>query len=271
MPAIGIHRVSFAYGDGRAVLRDIDLTLASGGFVSLLGPSGCGKSTLLRLIAGLSQPTAGHIDLDGVPVAGPGLDRGVVFQDYSLFPWMTVGENVVLALRQAFPDQTREDYRERAHAYLELVNLDDAYGKLPKELSGGMRQRGALARTLALGSPTLLLDEPFGALDPINRLAMQDLLHNLFVRSTPKKTIVFVTHDVEEALFLGERVLVIGATSGQIIADLPVPFTGERNRETLYASKEFGALRDTVFESYHRDIRTTLQAPSVVATPSEGI
>ncbi len=271
MPNIGIHSVAFAYGDGRSVLRDIDLTIDSGSFVSLLGPSGCGKSTLLRLIAGLSLPTSGHIDLDGVPITGPGLDRGVVFQDYSLFPWMTVGENVMLAFCQRFPHLTRAQCREQVHAYLELVNLADAYGKLPKELSGGMRQRGALARTLALSSPTLLLDEPFGALDPINRLHMQDLLRDLFVHSAPKKTVVFVTHDVEEALFLGERVLVLGATSGRIIADLPILFSRDRNRETLYASREFIALRDTVFESYHQDIRTTLQAPSVVATPSEGI
>jgi NitT/TauT family transport system ATP-binding protein len=270
MPEIAINQVSFAYETGQPVLREIDLVIENGSFVSLLGPSGCGKSTLLRLIAGLDTPTSGDIRQSGVSIAGPGLDRGVVFQDYSLFPWMTVGENIVLALRQVVKGRSKAEYRELAEKYLALVNLPNVYKKLPRELSGGMRQRGAIARTLALGSPTLLLDEPFGALDPVNRLDMQDLLHNIFVSSSPKKTVIFVTHDVEESLFLGERVLVMGA-AGQVIADISVPFGATRNRELLYGSGEFAELRNTIFESYHRDIKAALQAPSLLKSVSEGI
>jgi NitT/TauT family transport system ATP-binding protein len=271
MPDISIQNLRFAYEDGRPVLNGVTLDIADGSFVSLLGPSGCGKSTLLRILAGLSAPTAGTVILDGAPVTGPGLDRGVVFQDYSLFPWLSVGENIALAIRQARPGIPRARARELAGDYLGLVNLADAFAKLPRELSGGMRQRGAIARTLALGSPTLLLDEPFGALDPVNRLRMQDLLRGLFVKSSPRKTVVFVTHDVEEALFLGERVIVLGATSGQVIADLPAPFGAERGRDTLYASRAFTELRDRVFEAYHRDLRDFIAAPAIVASPSEGI
>lgn len=270
MPSLEIDHLHFSY-NGHPVLKDIHLTIQSGSFVSLLGPSGCGKSTLLRLIAGLDSPSSGHITLNRDPIAGPGIDRGMVFQDYSLFPWMTVGENVVLALRQAVPNRRKTEYQELAQSYLEMVNLQDAYNKLPRQLSGGMRQRGAIARTLALGSPVLLLDEPFGALDPLNRLRLQDLLLEILIHADPPRTVVFVTHDVEEAIFLGERVLVMGAGSGQVIADVPVPFPRPRRRDAVYASEEFSKLRNQIFEYYHQDVRENLHPSSSVTTPAEGI
>ena len=270
MPRIEISNLHFGY-TGHTVLRDINLTIGNGTVVSLLGPSGCGKSTLLRLVAGLALPTSGRITLDGAPITGPGLDRGVVFQDYSLFPWMTVGENVVLALKQAVRGKTRAELVDLARSYLEMVNLPGVFDKLPKELSGGMRQRGAIARTLAVGSPVLLLDEPFGALDPVNRLRLQDLLQELLGTSQPRKTVLFVTHDVEEAILLGERVIVLGGATGSVLADLPVPFQRPRRRQDIYASAEFSLLRNTVFEAYHRDIRASMEAEALVSSSAEGI
>jgi len=271
MSYLKIDDVSFGYGDRKAVLSHIDLSVEKGSFVSLLGPSGCGKSTLLRLIAGLESPHAGSIAVNGLPIEGPGLDRGMVFQDYSLFPWMTVGENIELGLRQANPGKKSSQCRELASEFLELVNLRNVYGSLPRQLSGGMRQRAAIARTLALGSPILLLDEPFGALDPVNRLAMQDLLHDLCQHADPVKTVVFVTHDVEEALFLGDRVVMLGAASGHVIADLPVAFPGKRRREQLYASDEFSKLRNAIFESYHRDVQSVLEENISITSIGQGI
>lgn len=163
-----IDNVSFAY-EGQPTLADITLTLPVGEFVSLLGPSGCGKSTLLKLLAGLLSPAQGQLSWQGRKIDGPALERGVVFQDYSLFPWMTLEENLSLALAKAHPETERKWRRQLTAEYLELVGLADASGKYPFELSGGMQQRGAIARALAVGSPVLLMDEPFGALDPINR------------------------------------------------------------------------------------------------------
>src|SRR6266702_189742 len=175
MHEVALNNVNYSYGSNQ-VLRDITLTAAAGDFVCLLGPSGCGKSTLLRLLAGLSRPDSGSITLDGKEITGPGLDRGVVFQDYSLFPWMTTGQNIILALEQAFPGKTKNENREIAANYLDMVGLPDSSDKLPGQLSGGMRQRAAIARAFAINSPVLLMDEPFGALDAITRARLQDLL-----------------------------------------------------------------------------------------------
>lgn len=165
MHEIALHNISYAYGSQK-ILDNISFTAAAGEFVCLLGPSGCGKSTLLRLLAGLAQPSAGSLTLDGRRISGPGLDRGVVFQDYGLFPWMTAGQNVVLALEQAFPGRSKADQRETAQEYLEMVGLGTVFNKLPSALSGGMRQRAAIARAFAINSPVLLMDEPFGASMP---------------------------------------------------------------------------------------------------------
>jgi NitT/TauT family transport system ATP-binding protein len=260
MPEIAIHNVAFSYGS-QSILKAIDFTACAGEFVCLLGPSGCGKSTLLRLLAGLAQPTSGSLTLDGSPIKGPGLDRGVVFQDYSLFPWMSTGQNVVLALSQAFPSQSKAELAETAQAYLEMVGLADVFHKLPGALSGGMRQRAAIARAFAINAPVLLMDEPFGALDAITRARLQDLLLQLWqVNSAERKTVFFVTHDVEEALLLASKVVVMGlnpdcSVRGVFDVDLPRP----RLRQDLYSNLSFTQLRDKLISELHADVLEDLE------------
>jgi NitT/TauT family transport system ATP-binding protein len=268
-PALELDSVSFGYGTG-AVLADLSLELSEGEFVSLLGPSGSGKSTVLRLLSGLEIPQRGHIRHRGKQVTGPGIDRGVVFQDYSLFPWMTLTENVVLAIGKAHPQLDRKQRRELAEEYLELVGLADAHGKYPQELSGGMCQRGAIARALAMGAPVLLMDEPFGALDPVNRTRLQDLLLEVWNSSRPARTIVFVTHDVDEAILLADRVVVLGACPGRIIADLDVPIPRPRPRRQTYLRQEFQELRKAVTEYLQGDMLQRLSAADTMAE-AEGI
>jgi len=257
--ALELQSVSFSYGGG-AVLENLSLTVAQGELVSLVGPSGSGKSTVLRLLAGLEKPTAGRIRHHGVDVVGPGLDRGIVFQDYSLFPWMSLAENVTLAIGKAHPQLARDRRRELADEYLALVGLGDALRKYPQELSGGMCQRGAIARVLAMGAPILLMDEPFGALDPVNRTRLQDLLLEVWSSTRPARTIVFVTHDVDEAVLLADRVVVLGASPGRIIADLAVAIPRPRPRKETFARAEFATLRRTVNDHLHGDMLAQLSA-----------
>ena len=245
----GVH---FAYGN-TPILDNIQLNLPTGQFVSLLGASGSGKSTLLRLIAGLQPAGRGRLFWAGRPIKGPGLDRGVVFQDYALFPWMSVVDNLALAIGKARPETRAAERSEAARQALRRVGLEDALDKYPFELSGGMRQRAAIARALAVGSPLLLLDEPFGALDPVNRARLQDVLLEVWEAATPKTTVVFVTHDVDEALYLGRRVVILGSTPGRVIADLNVPFSGHRDRRALFASSDFQQLREQIAETLAED------------------
>lgn len=271
MYEIAINNVSFTYGS-HEVLRDINLTVEAGEFVCLLGPSGCGKSTLLRLLAGLSQPTSGSIALDGSPITGPGLDRGVVFQDYSLFPWMTAGQNVVLALEQALPGKNRQEYRQTALEYLEMVGLADAFPKLPGQLSGGMRQRAAIARSFAINSPVLLMDEPFGALDAITRAKLQDLLLQLWDRREgERKTVIFVTHDVDEALLLASRVVMLGLNPGTVREMLSVDVPRPRIRKELYRKEEYLSLRERLVTVLHENILSELDAGQTVQAQGDGI
>ena len=257
--ALLLDAVRFSYDDS-LILSDISLAVPRGQFVSLLGSSGSGKSTLLRLIAGLQAPDRGRLHWDGAPVTGPGLERGVVFQDYALFPWMSVVDNLAIAIGKARPGSSKQQRRDQARESLRRVGLESAIGKYPFELSGGMRQRAAIARALALGSPLLLLDEPFGALDPVNRARLQDLLLEIWEAATPKTTIVFVTHDVDEALYLGDRVVILGSTPGRIIADLPVNFPRHRDRRALFGSDAFHALRETIAETLAADTLRQLVA-----------
>lgn len=249
--------VRFAY-DGRPILEDIQFTVGRGEFVCLLGPSGSGKSTLLRLLSGLSLPDAGTVRFDGRPVVGPGITRGVVFQDYALFPWLRLEDNVGLAIRKTRPGLPAGERRRLAQEYLEMVGLGGAARKRPYELSGGMRQRGAIARALALGSPALLLDEPFGALDPINRATLQDLLVEIWSASQPRKTVVFVTHDVEEALHLSDRV--IGLVAGRIIADVPLDLPRPRRRGDPATRARLLSLRTTIQDLYIQDARRRMDS-----------
>jgi NitT/TauT family transport system ATP-binding protein len=260
MSGLVLNGVDFAYADV-PILEHISLTIPAGQFVTLLGSSGCGKSTLLRLIAGLQAPGRGRLYWNDAPILGASLERGIVFQDYALFPWMSVVDNIAIAIGKARPGTPKVARREAAAEYLRKVGLESAIGKYPFELSGGMRQRGAIARALALGSPLLLLDEPFGALDPVNRARLQDLLLEIWESAAPRKTIVFVTHDIDEALYLSERVIILGATPGRIIADLPVEFPRHRERRALFDSDAFHRLRESVAETLAAD---TLQRLTTV-------
>jgi len=219
-------------------LDRIDLDVAPGDFVALLGPSGCGKSTLLNLIAGFEPVTSGLLHVDQQPVAAPGPDRGVVFQEAALFPWLTVWENVILVPRvQGLPKQ---DYEERAHEMLKIVGLSDFKNHLPVQLSGGMRQRVGIARILTLGSRVLLMDEPFGALDAQTRLTMQELLLSVWQQLKP--TIIFVTHDIDEAIFLANTIYVMSARPGRIQQKIEVPLARPRTVADT-ASESFSALK----------------------------
>ena len=257
---LAIDDVSFAYRDG-PVLRRVTLDVPEGQFVSLLGPSGSGKSTLLRLIAGLEKPTRGRIAWKGVEIAGPGIDRAVVFQNYSLFPWFTAQANVALAVAKAHPDLSRGERLALARDYLSRVGLKDAVEKYPFQLSGGMQQRAAIARALALEAPVLLMDEPFGALDPVNRGRLQDLLIEVWSSASPRRTIVFVTHDIDEAVYLGDRVALLGAGRGKrLLAEIEVPLPRPRPRAEFFVSSEFRKLREDIAERLDADVISGLAA-----------
>jgi NitT/TauT family transport system ATP-binding protein len=254
-----LENVGFAWGDS-SILEHISLEIPAGQFVSLLGSSGSGKTTLLRLIAGLHSPQRGAIAWNGQRIGGPSIERGLVFQDYALFPWLTLTDNVALAVAKAEPMLTRAARRERAVHFLRRVGLDAAVTKYPFEVSGGMQQRGAIARSLALSSALLLMDEPFGALDPVNRARLQDLLLEIWEGEGSRKTIVFVTHDIDEALYLSDRVAILGAAPGRLIADIAVDFPRHRERRALLSSTGFHALRERVAEELAADTLRQLVA-----------
>jgi len=210
---------SFGHGSRRKeVLRDVSFSVHSGQFVALVGSSGSGKSTVMRLIAGLDRPSAGSITLDGRPVTGPGSDRGMVFQKYSLYPWLTAAQNVAFGME--LQGRPRSDIRERTGYFLEVVGLADAARRLPRELSGGMQQRVAIARALAAEPRVLLLDEPFGALDIQIRESMQEFLHSLWQRTG--LTALLITHDLEEALLLAGTVHIMAPGPGRIVRSVSV-------------------------------------------------
>lgn len=258
-PGLRVEGVCFDYG-GAGVLQNVRFRLAEGEFATLLGPSGCGKSTLLRLIAGLEQPLTGSVEWHGLPIEGPSIERSVVFQDYALFPWLDIRDNVALAARKAEPALKRSEARERASELLSRVGLAEAARKYPFELSGGMRQRGALARSLATGAQVLLLDEPFGALDPLNRARLQDLLLDVWQSASPRKTFLFVTHDIDEALYLGDRIIVLGAAPGHVIADRRIAFERPRPRAELFSDQRFIALREQIAGAMSAETLAVIEA-----------
>lgn len=229
----------------------------TGEFVCILGQSGCGKSTLLRLLAGLEKPTEGEITVGGRPVGGAGLDKGVVFQDYGLFPWMKAGENIMLALRQRFPGKDKKELKQIAIEMLKAVGLEESvYHKLPKELSGGMKQRCAIAQAFSIDPPILLMDEPFGALDAVTRAKLQDLVGELWSRQDPKKTVFFVTHDVDEALLLGNRIVVLGQSPSNIIYECRLSEEQRPARETQFDNPETLKLRNELIRQINKDVAT---------------
>lgn len=225
------------------VVSEFTLDVRQGEFVSLIGHSGCGKSTVLSMIAGLSEPTGGGIVLAGREIDSAGPDRGVVFQSPSLLPWMSALENVVLGVAQVRPDARREQQREIAAHYLDLVGLGDSLHKHPAELSGGMRQRVGIARAFALNPKMLLLDEPFGMLDCLTRLELQEVLIELWAQD--RKTAVMVTHDVDEALFLSDRIVMMTNGPAARVGDiLEVPFPRPRERHAVLEHPEYYRLRE---------------------------
>jgi len=224
MTLLQIRGVSRQFGATLA-LQASDLSVAENDFVTILGPSGCGKSTLLRIVAGLEQPSSGEVLLGGRRVEGPGADRGMVFQSYTLFPWLTVRENVCFGLRERGVPRVQQ--LEIAQGFIHKVGLAGFEQHYPRQLSGGMQQRTALARALANAPRMLLMDEPFGALDHQTRELMQELL--LGIWEAERTTVLFVTHDIDEAVFMGSRVVVMSARPGRIKLDRPVPLPHPRH------------------------------------------
>jgi NitT/TauT family transport system ATP-binding protein len=214
------------YDTGMLALDRVDVQMTEGSFTSLLGPSGCGKSTLLNMVAGFVRPTAGEVLVDNRPVEGPGSDRGMVFQEYALFPWRTAAGNVTFG--PMIQRKSRSEQHALAERYLKMVGLSEHGGKYPSELSGGMKQRVAIARALANGASVLLMDEPFGALDAQTRETLQEELLGIWQHE--KKTIVFVTHSVSEALFLSDRIALMATRPGRVrkIFEISLPHPRDR-------------------------------------------
>ena len=256
MNDITVNDLSFRYADSdQLILRDVNMHVNEGDFVCLIGQSGCGKSTFLRLMAGLEAPSSGSICVDGQPIDGTSLERSVVFQDYGLFPWMSAGENIVLALRQRFPEKSKAECRDIARRALREVGLkDEVFGKYPKSLSGGMKQRCAIARSFSMNPPILLMDEPFGALDAVTRARLQDMVLDLWSHEERKKTVFFVTHDVEEALLLATRIVVFGQSPSQMIFQKEIPLERKPSRKEMYESRFIMDLRNELVGYINQDV-----------------
>ena len=237
------------------VLEPTSLTMDVTELVSIVGPSGCGKSTLLHIVGGLTAPTGGRVLLDGVEVSEPGAERGMVFQAYTLFPWLTVRQNVQFGPKQR---GVRKAEREKtADHFLDAVGLHGFRDHYPKQLSGGMRQRVAIARALANAPRILLMDEPFGALDAQTRTVMQELLLN--IRRQERTTTLFITHDIDEAVFLSDRIFVMTARPGHLKAEIPIPFGPDR-APGLRTSPEFFQIRAQVYNLLHAEGQAVVEA-----------
>lgn len=247
--------------DGRGgrvhAVKDLSLSVEAGEFITVLGPSGCGKSTLLHMLGGFEAPSSGSMTLHGQPITEPGRDRGMVFQQATLFPWRTIEANVAWPLEAN--GERRNTARKQARELLGLVGLSGFENTYPSELSGGMRQRAAIARTLALEPQVLLMDEPFGALDAQTRELMQEELNRLWQQA--QLTVVFITHDINEAVFLADRVVVMSARPGQVIADTPIELDRPRGDDTK---------RDPAFLEYHHEFWTLIREQMVMPVPESG-
>ncbi|HIH44803.1 MAG TPA: ABC transporter ATP-binding protein [Candidatus Methanoperedenaceae archaeon] len=257
MARIELKDVTMVYGGkGTAVaaLEDINLDIGEGEFVTLIGPSGCGKSTIIDLIAGLKFPTNGSVLVNGKIIRSPGPDRGVVFQDYSLFPWMTVLDNIRFVLRN------KNGNANSAAKYLDMVGLSGFAKNYPATLSGGMRQRVAIARLFAMNPVAFLMDEPFGALDALNRIYLQNLLLHLWSRE--RKTVVFVTHDVDEALLLSDRIVVMTPSPGRIKEIVEVGFPRPRCRTTLISDSGYTGMRANLLNLLQEEMLESLSRQS---------
>ena len=230
-------------------LNGVDMDIHENEFICVVGPSGCGKSTLLNIIGGLETPTEGKVLVDGAEVTGPGPDRGIVFQQYALFPWLTVEKNVQFGLK--LQGKSKEEAEELAHKYLKMVDLEGFAKAYPKELSGGMKQRVAIARAYAVNPKVLLMDEPFGALDAQTRTQLQQELLNTWEKE--QKTCFFITHDVEEAIFLSKTIYIIQDRPFSQMERVEVPLSYPRNREDL-KRPDIVELKETLIEKLRRSV-----------------
>jgi len=267
-PILHIEGVTKSYkGRKRSTLalEPVSFSVEKGELVSIVGPSGCGKSTLLHIVGGLVEPTAGAMYLDGQQFYEPCPERGMVFQAYTLFPWLTVRENVKFGPRMRH--LPLDEQEKRASHFLNQVNLHGFHHHFPKQLSGGMRQRVAIARALANAPRILLMDEPFGALDAQTRAVMQDLL--LDIRRKERMTTLFITHDIDEAVYLSDRIFVMTARPGRFKAEIAVPFGAERD-DAVRDSSEYFELRKEVHHLLHEEGRAVVEAELATANITEG-
>ena len=259
MAFLELKNVSKSY-HGVPVLAGVDLAIERGEFVAIVGYSGSGKSTLISLIAGLTKPDTGTVKLNDLDITGPGPDRGIVFQNYSLLPWLTVSENVALAVDQVFPNYSAERKREQVDKYIGMVNLTPACDKKPGQLSGGMRQRVSVARALAMDPQILLLDEPLSALDALTRATLQEEIAEIWGRD--HKTVVLITNDVDEGLLLADRIIPMTPGPGAHLGpSIPITLSRPRDRKALNHDPEFKRLRakvTTQLLDYGADRTTTV-------------
>ncbi|MDW8294364.1 MAG: ABC transporter ATP-binding protein [Aquificaceae bacterium] len=248
-----VFNVTVSFGSYIAI-KGINLLVNKGEFVSIIGHSGCGKSTLLNVVAGITKPTDGSVSLDGKEITEPGPDRAVVFQNYSLLPWLSIYENVLTAVKAVFKGDRLKEGVDRAQAYLRMVGLWEHKDKLPSQVSGGMKQRTAIARALAVDPKVLLLDEPFGALDALTKATLQDELLGIWERD--KKTVLMVTHDIEEAIYLSDRIVVMSnGPSANIYEVVSVSIERPRNRERLLQLKEYTELKTHLLYTLRERLR----------------
>ena len=241
-PILTLDDVTLSFGEDFTALSHLTMEVADGEILVIVGPSGCGKTTVLNLAAGLLFPTHGEVQFEGKPVVGPDPKRGVVFQQYALFPWMSVRKNVEYGLKlKGLPQAERSEISNR---YLQLVGLTDAADRLPKELSGGMKQRTAIARAYAVDPHMLLMDEPFGALDAQTRLGLQFELMRTW--EATKKSILFITHDIDEAILIGRRIVVLASQPGRLNKIIEIPFEYPREAK-VQQTEEYQAIRQELF------------------------
>lgn len=258
--------VSFGPPSNRVdVLKDLNLTVNKNEFVAVIGFSGAGKSTLISLLAGLQEPTSGQVLLNGEEMHGPGPDRGLMFQNYSLLPWLSVNDNVKLAIKTVFPKLSKSEVTDKIHHYVKMVKLDHAGDKKPHELSGGMRQRASLARTLALDPEVLLLDEPLSALDALTRSELQDQILNIW--ESDKRTVVMITNDVDEAVLMADRIAPLTLGPGATLAnEFEVNMKRPRDRRTLNDHPEFMRLKTQItlfMMGLNKDAKNQLETPLI--------
>lgn len=259
---VTVSNLHFSYVPGQEILGGIEMKVKAGDFVCLLGQSGCGKSTLLRLLAGLEKPDSGKLLVDGNPIAGASLDRSVVFQDYGLFPWMTAGENILIALKHKFPEMKKAERKELAMEWLHRVGLgDEIFDKLPKDISGGQKQRCGIARAFSIDPPILLMDEPFGSLDAVTKAKLQNLVLELWNTEGKKsrKTVFFVTHEVDEALLLATNIYVLSQSPASVMYHHQFDESNRPNRDNMYTKPEIMDLRAHLIRMIHEDAQERMK------------